>query len=404
MPFRILILAASLLLPLATNCVAEEAAGETVTAAAPTAPADPQIAQVLPPPAISSNLQIRVQLIDLSATAGQPSREGFRAGLEGIRVRAIASDGSFTEAFSGPDGRATLGVQSEPTVLTATGNDRHATLMVYPQRVDTGEAPRPVTIPLLRASREVLMRNIEGLAAARSTLPAPDTRQPANVDALPPLEYRVPLSPDGNLDGRLVTLDRGALPRSEGLGGMNVSILRGGSVIRTTISEANGRFTITDLAPGVYGVIASGSAGFGAFGFEAVSADEPTTVSHARASVTPVSLRQPASTPSLAVVLVPPSMVPAVTDSIVAAYPPGAGPGPIDGLAGLGAAAMPMAPFGGGPGAGFSGGGGGAAGGAFGGGLGGLLIPAAIGAGIFAAVDDDDDEDFVPPPASPLLP
>lgn len=410
MTLRILTLAATLLLPFAARCGAEETEAEAATVAAPAVIAGPAAAapietelvqELLPPPPPSGHglaavggrrLQILVQVVDISAPAGQ-------ADLGGIRIRAIAPDGSFDEAISDRQGRATVGVQQRPTVLTATGRDLHATMMVYPRRIGTGREPRPVLIPLLHASQSTLLRTIEGLGAAGG---AP--WEPAESESVPPLTYRIPLTADGTLQGRLVSLYRPASGRRD-LSGMNVLILQRGQIVRTVVSDADGRFTVPDLAPGFYGVIASGSAGYGAFGFEAVRPATvlpapPESASLAPAAETLVSLRQPESAGELGVILAPPQLVPAIAASIAADYPPG----PFDAFGELGPGGLPLAPPFGGPGGGFGGGGGGPSGGLLGGGLGGLILPAAIGAGILAAVEDDDEDDFVPPPASPGAP
>lgn len=279
----------------------------------------------------------------------------------------------------------------------------HMAVLTYPQEVTNTRRPRPVTVPVMMASREVLLRNTEGLAPPPGAALSEELLPLARAGQLPPRYYQAQLTPAGNLQGRVTSIARRA-GRSYGLGGMNVSILERGRVIRTAITEPDGAFVVSDLLPGVYGVIASGRAGYGAFGFEAVPSDAtlpvPEAVSHTRATVKTVALRQPEPTLELVVPLIPPQMVPAVVDSILAAYDTP----PADGVAGP-VTPPPFAPFGGvGPGAVGGGGAAGGGGGLLGGGLGGLLVPAAIGAAVLAFADDDDEDVFVPLPASPAVP
>lgn len=390
MTFRIEFLAFSVLVLLAGRSTAQTPEGTTVLPASMVQDERAEAYDAII--AESKNSQIEIDLEEL--VAGPRVTD-----LAGLTIRAIAEDGTVTEAVSDRNGRARIDVRQQPTAITATGNDLHMAVLVRPQEVSDPGPPTPLLVPIFQASKDILLRSTEGLALPAASSHSEEFLPLERARRLPALYYQVQLTPDGSLQGRVAS-NTNPVARAYGMGGMNVSILQLGQVIRTAITGPDGSFVIRDLAPGVYGVIASGRAGYGAFGFEAVSSaaelPAPETVSGKRATVKTVALRQPAPALDLVVAVVPPQMVPAVIDSILAAY----GPPPVDGLAGT-VIPPPFLPFGG-PGMGGGGSGGGGSG--AGGGLGGLLIPAAIGAAILAATDDEDEDDFTPEPPSPAIP
>ena len=184
----------------------------------------------------------------------------------------------------------------------------------------------------------------------------------------------------GRLTGRLkiplTDRQRGMV----GLGGTQVSLFQQERLIQTAYCDTQGRFVFDALTPGEYGMIVSGSAGYGAFAIDAVEARNVTmTSSRGETFVSNVDVDV-----CCPVVMIPPAYVPEVKATInefCTLQTTG-----LSGLVGYPIAAGPP----------FSGGAIGTSGGfAGGGGLGGssLLLPAAIGAAIAIpiAVADDDD-------------
>jgi len=54
--------------------------------------------------------------------------------------------------------------------------------------------------------------------------------------------------------------------------GLRIAFVRGGNIVASAVTDADGSYQASGLNPGVYAVIASGDAGFCAFGFRAVGA------------------------------------------------------------------------------------------------------------------------------------
>ncbi|WP_164102603.1 carboxypeptidase-like regulatory domain-containing protein [Candidatus Laterigemmans baculatus] len=244
--------------------------------------------------------------------------------------------------------------------------------------------------------------------------------QPARIDAdavpregelpLPegtpivPDGYQVVQSPEGGLAGRLFRsgwLAGGMVPAAN----VNVLVIRSDEVVGQAVTAVDGSFAVPNLSPGVYDLIASGSAGFAATGFELIAPPEAPVDEPLAASKNPFraasAVMQAGGFP-FELQLAPPSTNLLGEESFGVAGPDG-------GLAEDGGLAPPLmdagfapggfAGGGFGPGGGF--GGGGAGGGGLGGG-GGFGAFAAIGGAIAAAaIAASDDDDLAIPVASP---
>lgn len=208
-------------------------------------------------------------------------------------------------------------------------------------------------------------------------------------------EHRVQLAADGTLNGRIVVADRD-LNGSQRYA--NVTIFQDRQTIaRTTANAEDGSFALPNLAAGVYGVIASGPAGYSAFEFEVVPAGVDFAVPKDPNNL-PVSFTA-ASNSQLVVFLVPPKLMMGVRDSITSAYGNGAAP--------TNMASGPMVGFPGGSGMGGGMGGGGSGGsGMSGGGLGagGALAVAGIVAAIATSESNSSPNNNQPPVVSPIAP
>lgn len=208
-------------------------------------------------------------------------------------------------------------------------------------------------------------------------------------------EHRVQLAADGTLNGRIVVADRD-LNGSQRYA--NVTIFQDRQPIaRTTANAEDGSFALPNLAPGVYGVIASGPAGYTAFEFEVIPAGVDFAMPKDPNNL-PVSFTAQANS-QLVVFLVPPKLMVGVRDSITNAYGNGATPSNM--------ASGPMVGFPGASGMGGGMGGGGSGGsGMSGGGLGagGALAVAGIVAAIATSESNSSPNNNQPPVVSPIAP
>ena len=334
-------------------------------------------------------------------------------GLEDTLVTLVTPSGQTRRAESDAAGNVTIeGVQPGPLGLVVTGPGRHASVAVYAQEKQQADAPaRTFTLPVMRVNPGEVLKHTAGYSDASRPDPytAEDYSGFARTSTQPVNYFQVRLQADGALPGRVFTVvDPDLVPD---FAGTNVTLYQGGQEVARTVTDPSGGFVFANVNPGYYGVIAAGPAGYGAFGFEVVpaGAGDPALPQPATASFRQVSMQVPGMVPAdqLYIMLLPPSMLPALLDTVRSAY--GAeivdiGP-PVPFAPGMG----PLGGFP--PGGGFAGGGGGFAGGGgfggggAGGGLGGLAGLAALG-GIAAviAAEDDDDQFVVPGPASPRVP
>ncbi len=242
--------------------------------------------------------------------------------------------------------------------------------------------------PLL-ADRDAILSSISNSSALNvgvGALLGVDDFRPA-----PFTEHRVQLAADGTLNGRIIIADRD-LNGSQRIA--NITILKDRQTIaRATANAADGSFALPNLAPGVYGLIASGPAGYSAFEFEVLPAGADLAMPKDPQNL-PVSFQAPANS-QLAVFLIPPKLMVGVRDAITSAY--GSGVAPNNMVAGP----MPGFPVGGGMGGGGSGGSG-MSGGGFG--AGGALAVAGIVAAIATSESGSSNTNQAPVIVSPIAP
>jgi hypothetical protein len=260
------------------------------------------------------------------------------------------------------------------------------------QAMEKNLASSDIRLAPMIAERDSILASIASSSSPNAGLGAvlgiSDFR-PSNVTA-----YRVHLSNDGTLNGRVVVADRD-LDRSQRYA--NITFFRDRqTVARATANAADGSFGLPNLAVGVYGVIASGPAGYSAFEFEVLP---PSTelVGAKQGRNLPVSFQPPAAASKLYVFLIPPKLMVRVRDEITNAY--GSTPAPSNMVGG------PSGAFPGG--GGFGGGGSGGAGIGGGGGLGagGALAVAGIVAAMATSESDSSTSTNQPPVVvSPIAP
>jgi uncharacterized membrane protein YgcG len=214
------------------------------------------------------------------------------------------------------------------------------------------------------------------------------------------LSHVVKLDGNGNVVGRLAKPGVGS--GNSHVEGTSIFVLRGNDEVARTEVDAEGKFTISGLTPGVYGFIAAGASGIGATAFQVVDAGIATKGSNGSKLV---SVNLQTCCPALNCEIVPMSEVaccePQIVETIVQ-EPIAACEQPVVEDCGCGCDVAPAC--GGGCGCGWGGGygyggggyggGGGGGGGGFlggGGGFGGLIGLAGL-AGIAAVVADNNND------------
>ncbi len=185
--------------------------------------------------------------------------------------------------------------------------------------------------------------------------------------------------------------------------GNNILIYSEGVLVSRTTSDDIGKFSVSNLSPGVHGIVVVGPAGYAAFAFEA---DDYAAVTKTRSNtngqtfvttsaadqklVCAVQDTLPPVIPTIPSDMVPPFTVVEEDEDQAGFVPPGQSPPGFVGPGGGG--------FGGGAG-GMGGGLGGGLGGIAGGG-GGLVGLAAIGGVAAAAIGASNNDDNVTPPVN----
>lgn len=347
--------------------------------------------------------KVRFQLVKLSGVGNEM--------LASTSVKVIGPSGEQAMLTADANGIATL-ENAKPGLhaLVVAGETGHVAVPIALREDGQADAVKASTAKLtlmdidpqevVRVTSSYLSPEIGG------TYEDIDSSFVTTADVSQGLQYRVRLGDEGTLDGQVYSVLRSGVSTA-GVEGTNVMIYRGNTLVARTTADQFGKFSVDEMAPGVYGLIGAGPAGYAAFAFEAYDAAAIATSSQNRETL--VSVREESKLAAaenniargsvLPGLLVPPSMVPAVVEQIqLAGFVPGAEF--VEAPLAAPMAPFGQAPFGGAAGAGGGFGGGGAAGGAAAGGAGGLLGIAAIG-GIAAAAIASSDDDDAPPIASP---
>jgi len=366
--------------------------------------------------------KVRFQLVKLAGVGNEM--------LAGTNVKVIGPSGEETVLIANNEGIATLeDAKSGLHALVIVGDKGHTAV---PIAVREGDRPNvDESMPAnASASVKLAMMEIDPQEVVRltssyltpttdGTYDDIDTAFVADADVSQGLQYRVRLGDEGTLDGQVYSLVNSNVSTFS-VEGTNLMIYRGDDLVVRTTADQFGRFTVNEMRPGVYGMVAAGPAGYAAFGFEAYEAaavagvdlNRETLVSVADSSDNLVATGANMARGSvLPVLLIPPAMVPSTllqiqnaaadlgiagVDGMNAGVPGGIGSSPIGGAPGVGGGFGPA-----GTGGGFGGGAAGG-GGIAGGGFGPILGLAAIG-GIAAAVignDDDNNDNQVSSPGS----
>ncbi|TWU46372.1 hypothetical protein Poly51_57680 [Rubripirellula tenax] len=358
----------------------------------------------------SDSRQVKVKLDLLSALQDEATE------LANAQVTVVRPSGKTSRLK--PDNRGVVtidNVESGLNVLTVSSDRVHGTTVLnfkkQPAAADQDDlslAPdaEPTQMTLLKIKAETLRSALDRIADIKGM-----SKSSINLDDVGDrFNYRVKLGADGLLLGRLVLVDRND---QTSINDVNITIYFNGNQVGSTTSDSDGNFELTGVRPGVHGLVASGKAGYAAFAFRASAMSGVVDTSTAPSTLVSTAVQ---STDVLPVVLVPPTMITNVVESITKYYPRLNEPsvaeqadplvnsdtigdpiGPIG--SGAGSAPYGGAPMGGG---GFSGGGSGSAGLGGGSGIAGLAGTAAV----ISAIDNNDDNAVVTPstPVSPSVP
>ena len=357
--------------------------------------------------------RVRFQLVKFSGTSSEL--------LAGTKVNVVDPAGVASTIVADEKGVATLENPVPGLYAVAATDELGHVAMPFAVREGQTEAADNAADTASAAPAKLALMDIDPKEVLRFTssyVPPEVTESPLtdidtdfviSADTVQGLQYRVRLGDEGTLDGQVYSLAQNGLS-TYAVGGTTISIFKGNRLVARTVADDLGRFKVDAMKPGVYGLFAGGPAGYAGFGFEAYNAEAVAANStHGETLVSTKSADLQLTTTALApgstlpVVLIPPSMLPSVLDSIRNAAGI-AGPDGLTGGPGFGPSGIPGgAPgvggvAGVGPGGGFGGGAVGAAGGL--GGLGGLLAAGGLAAGIAAANNDDNanqNVEFVSP-------
>ncbi|QEG38352.1 hypothetical protein [Roseimaritima ulvae] len=360
--------------------------------------------------------------------------EDAQEGLEQALVTLITPSGQRRQMRSDSQGNVEFDNVEEGVVgVVVTGPDLHATVAVYAKDQQPADAvpadpepnvldsdalaqsgPSPFRLPVMRISSAEVLKNTANYRV--DSAPAKDFSKAEYAGfqryaTRPIVYYRVRMQADGGVVGRVFSVvdPNLEIDYSE----TNVTVYRAGEYLQSTLASPTGFFEVTNMKPGVYGVVAAGPVGYAAFAFEVyppmgAGGDLPEPSVADRQAASPfrtASFNEAANAANeisdiLYVPLIPPSMLDELRRTLLEAYvallnDPGlANAAPLQGGAAGGSAG------------GAAGGGGGGGGGVGGGGLLGL---AGLAAGLAALGDDGGD--VLPPgitspsiPAIPTLP
>ena len=198
-----------------------------------------------------------------------------------------------------PDGTSSrLAVNSEGKVAFEADAGLHAAFFLSPSGhaavpfvvrsgaeagVKPGGVPARITVPTFELSMNRVSR------ASNSFLPPLSNRPVEQLLNYPLIHtgkiissrlYHVNLAPGGTLQGQLFPLlTQEAFNRK--VGGTNILIHRDGKLIARALVDGSGRFEIPKLEEGTYGLIAAGTIGYAAFGFQAIAAPEDSLTAKA---------------------------------------------------------------------------------------------------------------------------
>ncbi|MEL7267816.1 MAG: hypothetical protein AAFP69_23820, partial [Planctomycetota bacterium] len=314
---------------------------------------------------------------------------GVRSDIQNSTVTLIQSNGAVQRQRVSERGSVTFD-DVDPGVVgvVVTGPRLHATSALLVQNKSTltqDDLPSPrsntFVLPPLRINPSDVITNVDSYTRTNAQPVSYSNDQLQGMGTLTKRgkEYfRVSGGNDGKVVGQLWSTQ--AMNQQPNFAGTVITIFRDGQVYDRFLPNDQGAFqTQRELTPGYYGIVAAGSVGYAAFGFQVTGTGQAATaaVKTASASAKPsvrlasANIMQDPPSDVLDVMLIPPQMFPALREAVRQQYEQQPTDSPSgDPIAGV-EAPLPGGGFGGGgvgAGGGFGGGGGG---GDFGGGFGG---------------------------------
>lgn len=352
---------------------------------------------------------------ELSGRLFIPVTDGSRAYVGGASIVMTYPDGEILRAQTNSSGQFVLkSVRAGGCTLVARADGAFACIAVHiagTNSPSTERLPRELEVGAVAVDYSVLktaiVRYLPPLGDEEMQ-PMPSVDWGSVGKRLDRTKFFRVLQSNGGVKGNLSVA---GTPSQAGF--VNVFLLHEGGIIDRVLSDCDGGFTFQGVAPGEYGLMATGQAGLGVVGFELVSgvsgatsrysvdSTEETLVNNLIADdfTSGFSMEMASLAQTMAILKEMPEGQLATDDPSNPAVDQFGNP---IGGSGFGDPGMGGGAGGGGSagGGGFGGGGSGGGGGGFGGGLGGLAGIAAIAA--IAGSDNDNDPLVTPPlPASP---
>ena len=199
------------------------------------------------------------------ATINPESTEAF--GMTNMSIYFVRNGEVVEKTDTNADGSfVATGVAEGVYSFIASGESGFSTFGVNVVKTD-GDSQNYLEVAAISPNLETMKEIVaNGLPKKVADQVAADMSQ---VQSLQPSEFagtnRVQLTESGLLNGRVVSLVKNELE------GMNAHLLQGSQKIAQVAIQANGEFSVSDLEPGVYDLVAVGQDGIAAVSFEAVA-------------------------------------------------------------------------------------------------------------------------------------
>lgn len=273
--------------------------------------------------------EVTIQL-DLLAEVDQAS-------LADTLVTVVDEQGGKREFLADDSGKVMIkDAKAGPHAIVAANAESHGSILLNFREAaaDADTAIAATQMPILSINADALLPVVDQYLSNVSAPPADVKIDSEMVGAAAPrVGYQVRLGDGGVLKGQVYSIVMGNSPGSD-VAGTRIIIYKSGTPVAATNADSQGRFQFDGIRPGVHGLIAAGPAGYAAFAFTALAGDEVAMVNRDDELFVTAAM---AEADILPVVLIPPSMVPAVVDTLREFYIPLLGqPGvPVAGMGGL---------------------------------------------------------------------
>ncbi len=270
------------------------------------------------PQAFTAKMSDGAIKIQLDTFSLRKTSSSFDAGTV---IQVVNDGGVVLQTAIDPSGETIVeGLEADKLyAVVVQGVNSHAVLPIMPLSEETaasrGVQHSSIRIPIIQASVQEVWKNFSGYTGYGAGLVYRSGKPygPSNVSTTLEPVYEVRLTKDRVLNG-IVLIPELDLP--EGMRFANITLFNeaGQPFAQTTSNEQDGKFAFANIPEGKYGIIAAGPSGYAAFAIKVLAADAATTASVARSATRLVAFQESGTT--AVVPLVPPTLMPSVTETI----------------------------------------------------------------------------------------